>query len=67
MISADKSKPDWAGQDLLSRLVNLLIGTKPIYAVMQRQARRVLIKTAEKNGIPWRKNYQELENSIKPD
>lgn len=62
-LSTKKLKPDWAGQDLLSRLVNLLIKTKPIYAVMQRQARQVLIKTAEKNGIPWRKNYQELEES----
>ena len=62
-LSNKKLKPDWAGQDTLSRLVNLLIQTKPIYAVMQRQARQVLIKTAEKNGIPWRKNYQELEES----
>ena len=67
MISANKLKPDWAGQDLLSRLVNLLISTKPIYAVMQHQARRVLIETAEKNGIPWRKNYQKLENSSAKD
>lgn len=59
----DKLKPDWAGEDLLSRFVNLLIRTKPIYGLMQRQARQVLIKTAEKNGIPWRKNYQELEQS----
>ena len=62
-LSTDKLKPDWAGQDLLSRLVNLLIGIKPIYGVMKHQARRVIIKTAEKNGIPWRKNYQELECS----
>ena len=62
-ISTDKLKPDWAGEDLLSRFVNLLIKTKPIYKIMQGQARRVLIKTAEKNGIAWRKNYQELEQS----
>jgi ubiquinone/menaquinone biosynthesis C-methylase UbiE len=62
-LSTDKLKPDWAGEDLLSRFVNLLIKTKPIYSIMQRQARQVLIKTAEKNGIPWRKNYQELEQS----
>lgn len=58
-----KLKPDWAGEDLLSRFVNLLIKTKPIYGVMKHQARQVLIKTAEKNGIPWRKNYQELAQS----
>lgn len=63
MISTDKLKPDWAGEDLLSRLVNVLIKTKPIYSIMKRQARQVLIKTAEKNGIAWRKNYQELESS----
>lgn len=63
MISNDKLKPDWAGEDLLSRFVNLLIKTKPIYSIMQRQARRVLIQTAEKNGIPWRNNYRELEQS----
>jgi ubiquinone/menaquinone biosynthesis C-methylase UbiE len=58
-----KLKPDWAGNDLLSRLVNLLIQTKPIYGLMKSQARQVLIKTAEKNGIPWRENYQRLEQS----
>ena len=58
-----KLKPDWAGEDILSRFVNLLIKTPPIYRLMKQQARRVLIKTAEKNGIPWRKKYQELEKS----
>ncbi len=58
-----KNKPDWAGSDLLSRFVNILIKTKPIYAVMKSQARQVLIKTAEKKGVPWRKNYLELEKS----
>src|SRR4028118_1068703 len=55
-----QSKPAWAGDDFLSRCVNLLIQTKPVYAVMKQQARQVLIKTAEKNGIPWRKHYEEL-------
>ena len=58
-----KLKPDWAGEDNLSRFVNLLIQTKPIYKVMKYQARQVLIKTAEKNGIPWRQHYSELEKS----
>lgn len=63
IIPTNKLKPDWAGNDLLSRLVNLLIQTKPIYGLMKGQARQVLIKTAEKNGIPWRENYQQLEQS----
>lgn len=58
-----QSKPAWAGDDLLSRCVNLLIQTKPLYAVMKQQARQVLIKTAEKNGVPWRKHYEALAAS----
>ncbi len=58
-----KQKPDWAGEDLLSRVVNGLIQTKPIYRLMKQQARQVLIKTAEKNGIPWRENYERLKAS----
>ncbi|MBD0346969.1 MAG: class I SAM-dependent methyltransferase, partial [Coleofasciculus sp. Co-bin14] len=35
----------------------------PIYNVMKRQARQVIVKTAEKNGVAWRKNYEQLEAS----
>ena len=58
-----KQKPDWAGGDLLSRFVNQLIRTKPVYAVMKQQARKVLIQTAEKNGVTWRENYAALKAS----
>jgi ubiquinone/menaquinone biosynthesis C-methylase UbiE len=58
----EKLKPDWAGEDLLSRFVNLMIQTKPIFQIMKHQARQVIIKTAEKNGVPWRKNVEELDN-----
>ncbi len=68
-MNTSKLKPDWAGHNLLSRFVNLLIQTKPIYNqtkpiynILKRQARQVVIKNAEKKGIPWRKNYQELVN-----
>lgn len=59
----NKSKPDWAGDDFLSRCVNTLIQIKPIYAVMKHQARQVLINTAEKNGVSWRKNVAALADS----
>ncbi len=62
----EKLKPDWAGHDLLSQFVNILIQTKPIYALMKQLARQVMIKTAEKKGIPWRKNYSELAASQAP-
>jgi ubiquinone/menaquinone biosynthesis C-methylase UbiE len=60
-MTTPKLKPDWAGDDWLSRLVNRLIQTKPIYRVMKRQARQVLIKTAEKNGVAWRQLAQALD------
>ncbi|MGD1905793.1 MAG: class I SAM-dependent methyltransferase [Leptolyngbyaceae cyanobacterium] len=63
MTLANAGKPAWAGDDLLSKLVNLLIRTKPLYALMKRQARQVLIKTAEKNGIPWRQTYANWDQS----
>lgn len=59
----NKLKPDWAGEGTLSKFVNLLIKTKPIYKLMKHQARQVIIKTAEKNGVPWRKNYEALKSS----
>lgn len=59
-MTTTKLKPDWAGEDWLSRLVNVLIHTKPIYAVMKRQARQVLIKTAENKGVAWRQMAQDL-------
>ena len=57
-------KPRWAGEDFLSRFVNLLIQTKPIYSVMKSQARRVIIKTAEKNGIAWNKSAQAIAAQV---
>ena len=57
------TKPRWAGDDVLSRIVNLLIHTKPIYSVMKSQARKVIIKTAEKNGIPWKENAQQFNQT----
>ncbi|WP_035992450.1 class I SAM-dependent methyltransferase [Leptolyngbya sp. KIOST-1] len=60
-MTATKLKPDWAGDDLLSRLVNRAIQTPLLYALMKRQARQVMIKTAEKNGVPWRQTCAELD------
>ena len=48
MTSTSTHKPAWAGDDWLSRLVNQLIATPLLYRLMKQQARRVLIKTAEK-------------------
>lgn len=63
MTATGTQKPAWAGDDLLSKVVNRLIQTKPLYALMKRQARQVMIKTAEKNGIPWRQTCAAYEAS----
>ncbi|MBE9140976.1 class I SAM-dependent methyltransferase [Nodosilinea sp. LEGE 07088] len=60
-MTPTKLKPDWAGDDLLSRLVNRAIQTPALYALMKRQARQVMIKTAEKNGVPWRQTCATLD------
>ncbi|MBD2231689.1 class I SAM-dependent methyltransferase [Phormidium tenue] len=60
-MTTTKLKPDWVGDDLLSRLVNRAIQTPALYALMKRQARQVLIKTAEKNGVPWRQTCIDLD------
>jgi ubiquinone/menaquinone biosynthesis C-methylase UbiE len=62
-MTLSSAKPAWAGNDPLSRFVNLLIQTPPIYRLMKQQARQVLIKTAEKKGIAWQQNCQQLEAS----
>ncbi|KPQ40803.1 MAG: class I SAM-dependent methyltransferase [Phormidium sp.] len=62
MTSTSVNKPAWAGDDWLARLVNQLIATPLLYRLMKQQARRVLIKTAEKNGVRWRDRVAELDS-----
>ncbi|MFG6107631.1 class I SAM-dependent methyltransferase [Leptothoe sp. EHU-05/26/07-4] len=62
-ISFQKQTPAWAGDTWLSHFVNRLISTKPLYALMKQQARQVLIKKAERKGIPWRETVQTLVTS----
>lgn len=60
--ATDKYKPDWAGDDFLSKMVNSAINFKPLYeGVMKPMARNTLINTAEKNGVSWMGNVEKLE------
>ena len=45
--------PKWAGGGPLSDVVNMLIGIKPLFAVMQGAARNVIKKTALEKGVDW--------------
>eukprot|EP00850_Spirogloea_muscicola_P021206 SM000240S08623 [mRNA] locus=s240:31859:34079:- [translate_table: standard] len=47
-------RPRWTGDEPLSRAVNALMRVRPLFALLKLAARRVLIQTAEKNGVPWR-------------
>jgi len=51
---------DTAG--LASVLVNRVLAIKPLYALAKHQARQMMIKRAEKIGVPWRKIVQELRS-----
>lgn len=45
---------------LASRLVNSVLAIKPVYALAKHQARQMMIKRAEKIGVSWTKQVQEL-------
>ena len=54
-LTTDKEKPDWAGDDFLSKVVDAAISNKLLFeGLMKPMARRTLINTAEKNGVAWR-------------
>ena len=62
IVVEGKVKPDWAGDDILSRVVDSAISNKFLYEViMKPMARKTLIDTAEKNGIKWRELAEELQ------
>jgi SAM-dependent methyltransferase len=54
----EASGVEWAGEGVLSRIVNGLIKS-PLYPVMKRGARDTLINSAEKNGVAWRQQTRE--------
>ncbi|MBW4664760.1 MAG: class I SAM-dependent methyltransferase [Chroococcus sp. CMT-3BRIN-NPC107] len=46
---------------LASRLVNGVLAIKPIASLAKHQARQMMIKRAEKIGVPWTKRVLELK------
>ncbi|NEO30642.1 MAG: class I SAM-dependent methyltransferase [Symploca sp. SIO3C6] len=47
---------------LTSRLANGFLSIKPLANLAKQQARQMMIKRAEKIGVPWRKRVQELRS-----
>lgn len=44
-----------------TRAVNVLLGIKPLYAIAKKRARSMMIKRAERIGVPWRDRVAELQ------
>jgi len=47
--------------DFKSRLVNGILGIKPLYHFAKSRARQMMIKRAEEIGIPWRDRVAQLK------
>lgn len=47
--------------DLASRLVNGVLAIKPLAGFAKHQARQMMIKRAEKIGVPWTKTVKQLQ------
>ncbi|MBV6625055.1 MAG: class I SAM-dependent methyltransferase [Rivularia sp. (in: Bacteria)] len=64
VIATKKTTP------LSTRLINGLLGIKPLFNLAKHQARQMMIKRSERIGVPWKKQVEEMktvnwENEIK--
>ena len=65
--SAAASTPRWADSTRgLGRLIEALIGIGLLRRPLFFQARQLIIRTAERNGIPWRARRRELQQAAEP-
>ncbi|MDJ1172336.1 class I SAM-dependent methyltransferase [Roseofilum sp. BLCC_M154] len=46
---------------LTANLVNRILSIKPLASIAKHQARQMIVKRAEKNGIPWRAEVKILQ------
>ncbi len=44
-----------------TRLINGLLGIKPLYGLAKHQARQMMIKRGERIGVPWKKQLEEMK------
>lgn len=57
MTAAVQTSPSFA-----TRLVNGILAVKPLANLAKHQARQMMIKRAEKIGVPWTKEVQKLQS-----
>ena len=46
---------------LSTRLINGLLGIKPLYGFANHLARQMMVKRGERIGVPWKKQVEELK------
>ncbi|MEB3215947.1 MAG: class I SAM-dependent methyltransferase [Nostocales cyanobacterium 94392] len=46
---------------LSTRLINGLLGIKPLYSIAKHQARQMMVKRGERIGVPWKKQVEEMK------
>jgi SAM-dependent methyltransferase len=57
---AARSTPGSGAPSLTSRLIGGLLSVKPVWAIAKHQARSMMIRRAERHGIPWSDTVAEL-------
>lgn len=55
------AKIETKNPDLGSRIINKILSIEPIADFAKDRARNMMIKRAEKIGVPWRENVQKLQ------
>jgi SAM-dependent methyltransferase len=59
--------PAWVdNRHPLGRLIDALLAVEPLRRLLFLQARRVIIRTAERNGIAWRARREQLRAAAEP-
>ena len=56
MVTATKNTVPFS-----TRLINGLLGIKPLYAFARHQARQMMVKRGEKIGVPWKQQLEEMK------
>ena len=66
-MSESAPAPQWADSSRgLGRWIERSIGIRLLRRPLFFQARQLIIRTAERNGIPWRKRRSELREAAAP-
>ncbi|SBO41740.1 class I SAM-dependent methyltransferase [Cyanobium sp. NIES-981] len=59
--------PNWVDdRHPIGRLIKALLAVEPLRQLMFLQARRLIIRTAERRGIAWRLRRQQLQRQAEP-